>query len=181
MSEDIDRIEELKEIVRINRINRKRKRKRHDVIENIVQSVASNLFDENVSGHLPQNQEDWEKQSLVHLKAQWSDDIDQLSEVPELPELWCLTVVTAQPDYKRPYSETSVFHFETEEDARKRARKAKIDYYIDWGMLEDEEDAENITDTRLEELEDKSYDHVYGDSYMDMSPVDTTVCKVKIQ
>jgi hypothetical protein len=90
-----------------------------------------------------------------------------------------VTVITAHPDYKRPYSITKVQHFKTEKEAKAFIRQSKIDYLIDYEFI-DQEQAEDITDEQIADwMDDKLFDRVYGDSYMDMAPYDASCKKIK--
>jgi len=95
--------------------------------------------------------------------------------------LYCLTVVRAYPDYKRPYSSTSVYHFATIEDANEKRRKEKRKYYENFLEFLREccqpvpKDIDNIDE------DEAQTDFVYIDTYMDMEPFSAILYEIVME
>ena len=78
--------------------------------------------------------------------------------------MYCLKVITACPDYKRPYASVTVKHFSTKEAAEVALFELKKEYMDDWGL----EWSVEVFDKKLKSGELSN--EVYSDSYMDMEP-----------
>lgn len=158
-------------------MKRSNKRSREEMLEDIVTSTAANLYDNWTDGHLDQSQSEWEKQALVHLKSYRPIELTPLLEGGDG---WCVTIIGACPDYKRPSASTTVEHYRTEEEAISRVRNAKIQHLIDYDVLSsDALEDECITDEKLEELLEKLENDIYSECYMDMSLLDVSYKKIK--
>lgn len=150
-----------------------RKRNREELLEDIVQSTAANLFDQWNDGNLANNtQEDWEKQALVHLKSHRVEDIQHSAEG------WCVTIVIACPDDKSPRSTLDIQYFRTEEKAKQFLKISKIEYLIDSRIIT-KEDGEKITDEEIEISMEKDFDDAYSDYFMDMPPFEGIIRKIR--
>lgn len=98
-----------------------------------------------------------------------------------MSQIYCLTIVKAYPDYKRPYASTCVYHFSTIHDANEKRRQEKAKYYEDF--IEYLKDTENKEVKDIDELdEDEAQtDWIYADSYMDMEPFSATLHEIIIE
>lgn len=85
--------------------------------------------------------------------------------------MFCLKVIIAYPDYKRPYAEVIVEHFESNEKAEIRLNEIKLKYNNDFGI-------ENMNLFEMSEEDLSRY--IYEDSYMDQIPFDFEIFEVKI-
>ncbi|MDD4931362.1 MAG: hypothetical protein PHG66_04445 [Candidatus Colwellbacteria bacterium] len=65
------------------------------------------------------------------------------------PELWCLKIVIAHPDYKRSFASVYVKHYTNKENAEIELRRQKEEFMDDW----DDEDEESDGDEELTEEE----------------------------
>jgi hypothetical protein len=95
-------------------------------------------------------------------------------------KIFCLQIVKAFPDYKRPRSSTNIYHFTDEFSANEKRRQEKAKYYQDFiDYLKQDEDTiiKDIDD--LDEDEAQT-DWVYKDSYMDMEPFSATLYEIEI-
>lgn len=84
--------------------------------------------------------------------------------------IWCLKIVIAEPDYKRPSARVIVEHYKTKEEA-------------EVALAEHEEDfiKGNDTDRATFEDCDALFECVYGNSYMDMRPFDSSIFEVEFK
>ena len=83
----------------------------------------------------------------------------------------CLKVIIAYPDYKYPYAEVIVEHFESNEKAEFRLNEIKLKYNKDFGL-------ENMN--LFEMSEEQLSRYIYEDSYMDQIPFDFEIFEVKL-
>jgi len=85
--------------------------------------------------------------------------------------MFCLKVIIAYPDYKCPYAEVIVEHFESNEKAEIRLNEIKLKYNKDFGL----------EDMNLFEMSEEQLSrYIYEDSYMDQIPFDFEIFEVKI-
>jgi hypothetical protein len=101
--------------------------------------------------------------------------------------MWCLLIVTAHPDHKRPYSNARVSFFATKEEAEQRAmgmREAWLKEFDEYNLQElptsqDFGDHELFSEWRKgkdeEEVMDAAESIVYMDSHMFQPAFDTEV------
>ena len=99
--------------------------------------------------------------------------------------LLCLVISIAHPDYKRPAVDTSIYFFETEQEAYTKLTECKILFIDDFDTSEDPRIQELTTessDELIDEFFDKicEIDNFYADSYMDNPPFFWKICKVKV-
>lgn len=92
--------------------------------------------------------------------------------------LYCLEVVQAHPDWKRPYASAQTFHFVTKEEANEKRRELKQKYYDNF-LQYLEEAAEDVPDDIDKIDEDEAQSYIYFESYMDMAPFTATVYEIK--
>lgn len=88
--------------------------------------------------------------------------------------VYCLKVIIARPDYKRPSVRVIVEHFSTEVSAQARLNEIKEEYigdYFDEDSLTIDEFDTMLKDGSVEE-------RVYADAYMDMPPFDAKIFRV---
>ena len=85
-------------------------------------------------------------------------------------QVWCLEVLIARPDFKRPSAELKVLHFNSKEKADAKLAELKKEYMDDFDA-EDE-----VVDIDSEE----HYDRVFLESYMDLQPFYCKVYKVEV-
>jgi hypothetical protein len=85
--------------------------------------------------------------------------------------MFCLKVIIAHPDYKYPYAEVIVEHFESNEKAEIRLNEIKLKYNKEFGL-----ENMNLFDMSEEQLSR----YIYEDSYMDQIPFDFDIFEVKI-
>jgi hypothetical protein len=148
-----------------------RKRNYDETLEYIATSVATSLYDKCTDEQPNQSSmDDWEKHALVHLKSMKPEEI-------HIESGWCVTVIEACPDYKRPCSNTTVMHFRNEADAQSFAREIWIQKFIQYELI-DADDVDTITDEMIEKLDEQLCDIIYCDSYMDMPPIEVRVSKI---
>lgn len=95
--------------------------------------------------------------------------------------MYVLIVITADPDYKRPSSETVVKHFETLEDAEAEHRRMYAEWLSDNGYTEDEPAHGDFVGTRLAEYEDDPDGVHYLNSWMDQPPFDWEIREVVVE
>lgn len=94
-----------------------------------------------------------------------------------MSKLYCVKVVLAYPDYKRPYASSHIQHFDDIEKANEYRRKEKREYYESFQEYLRESDEPVPKD--IDNLdEDKAYEYIYSDSYMDMLPFEATLYEV---
>lgn len=94
--------------------------------------------------------------------------------------LYCLEIVCAHPDYKRPYASVEVFHFLSSEEANEKRKQKKLEYYSDFvDMLE----ADGTVIKDIDDVDDRSEQdaYFYQDSYMDMEPFAATLYEIHIE
>lgn len=82
--------------------------------------------------------------------------------------VWCLKVLIAHPDYKRPYAEAIVKHFNSKESAEKELLNVKLEFlerYWDIKKNEQEESREvNDFYKKMYEEEDRQHEHCEEDN-----------------
>ena len=95
--------------------------------------------------------------------------------------MFCLHIVKAHPDYKRPYASAQVFHFATKEDANEKRREEKRKYYK--SFLEYLESVEELIPQDIDNLDEDvaQTDFIYVDSYMDMQPFTSTLYEIDME
>lgn len=94
--------------------------------------------------------------------------------------VYCLEILRASPDYKRPSASSSVFFFPNPYDANEKRRKEKRDYYQGF-MSYLKESGEKVPKDVDNLDEDEAQDYIYHDSYMDMIPFESTLYEVTIE
>ena len=89
-------------------------------------------------------------------------------------KLFCLEIVKAFPDYKRPYTITNVYHYLDINVANDKRREEKSEYYKNF--------IENLEIKDIDDLdEDEAQtDFIYYDSYMDMEPFSATLYEIEM-
>ena len=96
----------------------------------------------------------------------------------------CLVVSIAHPDYKRPGVDTSIYFFETEQEALCKLTECKILFIADHDTSEDPR-IQTLTIESPVDLIDEFFDKIsdiddfYADSYMDNPPFFWKICEVK--
>lgn len=92
--------------------------------------------------------------------------------------LYCLEIVRAYPDYKRPYASVDVYHFLTIKEANEKRREEKQKYYHDF--IDSLEESERIKD--IDKInEEKAEEYIYYDSCMEMQPFSATLYEIHIE
>lgn len=97
-----------------------------------------------------------------------------------MSKIYCLEIIKAFPDPKRPYSSTNIYHFTDKFSANEKRRQEKTKYYEDFiDYLKKDEDMiiKDIDD--LDEDEAQT-DWVYCFSYMDMPPFSATLYEIEM-
>lgn len=99
--------------------------------------------------------------------------------------LYCVEIVCAYPDYKRPYVSTRVYHFLTIEEANEKRREKKRKYYSDFLSalkgVEENEDETNNSPKDIDEVDEEQLSQfIYVDAYMDMEPFEATLYQISI-
>jgi Lon protease-like protein len=95
----------------------------------------------------------------------------------KMSKLYCVKIVTAFPDYKRPYASCYIEHFNDIESANEFRRKEKREYYESFQQYLRKfsepvpKDIDNLD-------EEKAQDYIYSDTYMDMSPFEATLYEI---
>ena len=95
--------------------------------------------------------------------------------------LYCLEIVKAYPDYKRPYATSSVYHYSTIEDANEKRRTEKRLYYDSFLQFLREccepvpKDIDNIDE------DEAQTNYIYSDYYMEMEPFLATLYEITIE
>jgi hypothetical protein len=95
----------------------------------------------------------------------------------------CLVISIAHPCYKRPSVETSIYFFETEQEALSKLKDCKITFIADFDTSEDPR-IQTLTTNSSDELIDEIFkevsdiDNFYSDSYMDNPPFFWKITKV---
>jgi len=93
--------------------------------------------------------------------------------------LYCLEIVRARPDYKRPYVSVSTYHFKSLEEADNKRRQEKRDYYESFCSFL-EENGDDVPKDVDEIDEDEAQNYIYSDSYMDMAPFSATLYLIEM-
>ena len=94
--------------------------------------------------------------------------------------LYCLEIVRAYPDYKRPYVSVNVYHFKSIDEADNKRREEKRKYYESFCQFLEEtgedvpKDVDNID-------EDEAQSYIYSDNYMDMAPFSATLYLIEME
>ena len=119
-------------------------------------------------------------------------------------KMFCLKVIIADPDYKRPSVNVIVEHFATENEAHGRLKEIKLKYINDYGILTNEiidylESTDRQNDIELKYNEEDELqvvtieefdkllkaglidDFVYQDSYMCLPAFDWKIFEVKLR
>ena len=119
-------------------------------------------------------------------------------------KMFCLKVIIADPDYKRPSVNVIVEHFATENEAHGRLKEIKLKYINDYGILTNEiidylESTDRQNDIELKYNEEDELqvvtieefdkllkanlidDFVYQDSYMYLPAFDWKIFEVKLR
>ena len=89
---------------------------------------------------------------------------------------YCLKIVRAYPDYKRPYANASVYHFMSIQEAELKRKEEKRIYYqqfLHW--------LENPEEIDMDKIDDECYDLCYADSYMDQEPFEAVLYEITFQ
>jgi len=96
--------------------------------------------------------------------------------------LYCVVIEKAYPDYKRPFSTTKVEHFRNEDKAKEYIKIEKRKYYNDCCVKEDEDGnyVEINSGEDPSDYDEEAHDMIYADSYMDMTPFDSSIIEVEI-
>lgn len=89
---------------------------------------------------------------------------------------YCVVITTAHPDYKRPYTSTYVKFFDNLEKAKSYIKQNKIEYYRDFGVIDSDTD---INEENIDDYDDRAYDIIYSDSYMENEPFDGSIYDVR--
>jgi len=92
--------------------------------------------------------------------------------------MFCLKVIIAHPDYKRPYTTVIVEHFKTKEEAIDRLNKIKLDYINDHDLVEGDDIAELIEEFDNLLNSSKLSEYIYGDAYTDQLPFEWDIFEV---
>lgn len=92
-------------------------------------------------------------------------------------DLYCLEIVRAFPDYKRPYASVDVYHFLTIKEANEKRREEKRQYYLNFIESLEEGEIKDIDNVN----EEKAEEYIYSDSYMQMEPFSATLYLVHIE
>ena len=100
---------------------------------------------------------------------------------------YCVIATQAHPDSQRPFSSTSVTHFQTLEEAEVYTDQVKEDFIVDTlgyinagnGMYQmDLLDGTTSSLYTRQDIFDQMYDLYYCDSYMDMPPFEVEIEEV---
>ena len=94
--------------------------------------------------------------------------------------LYCLEIVKAYPDYKRPYVSTNLYHFKDPYSANEKRREEKLNYYQNFIEYLEETEDKKIEDIDDLDEDEAQTDYIYSDSYMDMSPFTATLYEIYI-
>lgn len=90
-----------------------------------------------------------------------------------MTNVWILHVEITHPDYKRPYVESHIETFSSEQRARRRLRHYQVEYIRGWDLDKDLfEDDEKM---------DKWARDLYSDGYMDQPPFTGYVWEAKYE
>lgn len=92
--------------------------------------------------------------------------------------MYYLLIEIAHPDYKRPYSDTSLYFFENIGDAEEKLSKVKTEYIEDQDLRQSND--ELITIDKFDEMLEsgKLGEIIYNDSYMDQPPFYSVIAEV---
>lgn len=93
--------------------------------------------------------------------------------------LYCVEIVRAYPDYKRPYVSVTVHHFKTLNEADEKRREEKRKYYENFCEFL-EENGEDVPKDVDQIDEDEAQNYLYSDSYMDMAPFSCTLYLIEM-
>jgi hypothetical protein len=100
--------------------------------------------------------------------------------------MFCLKVVIAHPDWKRPCVDIIVEHYKNKEDAEKRLNKIKLQYIEDFNLTTDilnSSDNQNLISIEdLDKIIENGLlsDYIYQDSYMSHVPFECEIYQVII-
>ena len=88
--------------------------------------------------------------------------------------MYCLKVVIARPDHKRPDAKVIVKHYGTRNEAEEGLKEIKQEYIGDF-------DDEDLTVEKLDEMMEKGEldDYVYVDCFMDIPAFEAEIFEVK--
>jgi hypothetical protein len=102
--------------------------------------------------------------------------------------MWCLKVIIASPDCKRPFSETIVQHFKSELLAEERLGEIITEYIKDHSITkkdvdiqtdeENEKELISIDEFKLVYENDDFYSYVYSWTSMDQPPFEFEIFKI---
>lgn len=92
--------------------------------------------------------------------------------------MWYLLVIRAHPDYKRPYSSTSIKFFRTKSLAEAAQRDAYEKFFEEYDEIFNDEEGRWRSGLSREETIEKIDARHYIDAYMDMVPFSAVVDKV---
>jgi hypothetical protein len=98
--------------------------------------------------------------------------------------MFCLVISIAHPCYKRPSVDTSIYFFETEQEAYTMLKNSKITFIADFDTSQDPR-IETLTKDSPDELIDEIFEEVsdidnfYSNSYMDNLPFFWKITEIK--
>jgi hypothetical protein len=95
-------------------------------------------------------------------------------------QVYCLEILRAYPDRKRPSASSSVFFFPNPYDANEKRRQEKRKYYEDF-MTHLKEIADRVPKDIDNIDEDEAQDYFYMENYMDMQPFSATLYEVTLE
>lgn len=118
--------------------------------------------------------------------------------------MWCVLVIKAEPDYKRPSASVECCHYATEQEAKEKQVQLEKSFIVarcerdDSDDNEDEDDIAEMNDDSISfaqrvqksNLDDdtvrqrflqEAMNDFYIDSYMEMPPVEIRVFEVKVR
>jgi hypothetical protein len=94
-----------------------------------------------------------------------------------MSKLYCVHITKTYPDYKRAYVGSQVKHFLDINEANEFRREEKRKYYE--SFHEYLRDMDEPVPKDIDNLdEDKAYEYIYSDSYMDMPPFDAELYEI---
>ena len=115
--------------------------------------------------------------------------IDHKAQVPQKSScrvIYCVSIVYAYPNYKRPWADHGVWHYKTLEEAEAKERKEKAKFYkkINYELSKDGEnyvrcDEDDGVVINEEQLHEK-YFRLHA-AYMDMLPFDSSIETIEIE
>lgn len=113
---------------------------------------------------------------------------------------YCVEIVCASPDYKRPYAYANVYHYLTIAEANEKRREEKREYYkrfldsldseyydTNSAYLKDDvkEKMEETEQTKEYDVDDfdegKMQDLIYQESYMEQEPFSATLYQIDVK